>query len=118
MTDHAARPGRVRLCRLADIADGGSQRFTAAVDGTPQALMAVRRGGDVFVYVNACPHIGAPLDFLPGQFLNRERSHILCSNHGALFRIEDGFCVHGPCNGKTLQAVRASVEGEEVFVGG
>lgn len=116
MTD-APSPSRARLCRLADIADGGSQRFTVAVDGVPQALMAVRRGGRVFVYVNSCPHIGAPLDFLPGQFLDRERTHILCANHGALFRIEDGFCLHGPCAGKSLQAVPAVVEGEDVFVG-
>lgn len=118
MVDDRTPMGRTRLCRLDAIADGGSQRFTATVDGTPQALMAVRRGRCVFVYVNACPHIGAPLDFLPGQFLDSERTHILCSNHGALFRIEDGFCLHGPCAGKALQAVRATVEGEEVFVGG
>lgn len=118
MGDAPTPPGRRLLCRLDDIPDGGSQRFTAPVDGTPQALMAVRRGGDVFVYVNACPHIGAPLDFLPGQFLNRERTHILCANHGALFRIEDGHCVHGPCAGKPLQAVSTAVEGNDVWLTG
>lgn len=113
----AATPNPRRLCRLSDIADGGSQRFTADVDGSPQALMAVRRDRRVFVYVNACPHIGAPLDFLPGRFLNSEGTHILCANHGALFRIEDGLCVHGPCAGKALQAIPAAVSGDDVLLG-
>ena len=93
-----------RLCRLADVADGGS----AAVPGERGAghgLMVLRRGGRAFVYVNRCPHVGLPLDLRPGRFLDRDGSHILCTNHGALFRIEDGLCVFGPCLGSRLQPV-------------
>ena len=96
-----------RLCALADIPDGGSLRIEAA--GMGRGCLAVRRGGRVFVYVNRCPHIGAPLDFRPGQFLNLEKTHILCANHGALFNIRDGCCVAGPCAGERLQAVAVEV---------
>ena len=30
---------------------------------------------------------------------------IQCANHGALFVIENGECVAGPCNGKALIAL-------------
>lgn len=96
-----------RLCALADIPDGGTAGIEAA--GLGRGYLAVRRGGEVFVYVNSCPHIGAPLDFRPGQFLNLDKTHILCSLHGALFTIEDGLCVAGPCAGDRLQAVATEV---------
>lgn len=113
-----APPEGTRLCALADIADGESARFTGPVDGTAQPLLAVRRGDRVFVYVNSCPHTGAPLDFLPGRFLNVERTHIQCANHGALFRIDDGLCLHGPCVGKNLHAVAARIEDGSVYLDG
>ena len=109
---------KIRLCRLDEIEDGASQRFTATIGGTRKSVLAVRRGGRVHAYINSCPHIGAPLDFLPGRFLNAEGTHILCANHGALFRIEDGHCVSGPCAGDGLKPVETSVEGEIVFITG
>jgi nitrite reductase/ring-hydroxylating ferredoxin subunit len=90
-----------RLCALADIPDGGSERIGG--------YLAVRREESVFVYVNRCPHIGAPLDFRPGQFLNLDKTHIMCSLHGALFNIDDGLCVYGPCAGDSLEAVATEV---------
>jgi len=106
------------LCRLDDIADGGSAAFAADIDGKRPAVMALRQNGAIFVYVNTCPHIGAPLDFQSGHFLNFQRTHVHCSNHGALFRIEDGYCVRGPCAGKSLQSVEVLVRGEEVWIRG
>lgn len=104
------KPSAEILCRLDDIEDGGSRRFTAEIDGRPTAILAVRQANDVHAYVNSCPHVGAPLDFLPGKFLNAEGTHILCANHGALFRIEDGECVSGPCAGDSLTPVKIAVE--------
>ena len=104
------------LCALEDVPDGGSQGFVAETVEGRRAVLAVRRGRSVFVYVNSCPHIGAPLDFRPGQFLNLEKTHIQCANHGALFRIEDGHCVSGPCVGKALQAVPVELRDDTVLV--
>ena len=55
---------------------------------------AVRKDGRVHVYVNSCPHIGLPLEPLPDRFLDAKRQHIICSAHGARFRIEDCLIVH------------------------
>ena len=107
---------RAVLCRLEDIEDGGSAGFTSAVDGKPRMLLAVRKGECIFVYINSCPHIGVPLDFHPGKFLSRDQKHIICSTHGALFDIEDGLCVSGPCRNAHLKAVTVSVEGGSVLI--
>ena len=104
------------LCRLDDIPDGGSNGFVLERGGRRLGVMAIRKGGRVFVYVNSCPHTRAPLDFRPGQFLNLEETLILCTNHGALFRIADGTCVSGPCAGDRLEAIEAVVEEGAVWV--
>lgn len=89
------------LCHIDDLADPGSDGFE--LDGT--AIMVVRRDGEVFGYVNSCPHVRSPLDFQPGHFLDPDRQFIQCASHGALFRIDDGVCLAGPCSGKSLTPV-------------
>jgi len=110
-------PAAHPLCRLEDIPDGGSAGFDLPCpDGDePVAVMALRRGERVFAYVNWCPHWGSPLDLVPGRFLTRDGQHVLCTTHGALFRIEDGRCVKGPCLGASLRPVPCRVEDETVI---
>jgi nitrite reductase/ring-hydroxylating ferredoxin subunit len=71
----------------------------------------------VVAYENSCPHLGSPLDWVPDRFLDLERRHILCATHGALFRIADGFCVGGPCAGKSLKPVASRVEAGGIYLG-
>lgn len=104
------------LCPLDDIKDGQSTGLTAVVGGERTALILIRMDNEVFAYTNVCPHIGAPLDFTPGQFLNSERTLIQCAMHGALFRIEDGSCVQGPCKGKGLTPVPVHVSGDHIYL--
>ena len=104
------------LCRLDDIPDRGSNGFyTDGADGR-LLYMVIRRGNAVFGYVNRCPHTGLPLDFQPGRFLTVDGALIQCSNHGAQFRIKDGFCVSGPCEGENLKAVKTEIRDGRVFV--
>lgn len=99
------------LCRLEELPDGDSRGFAPAL-GAFTGLFAVRRGSQVFVYVNSCPHIGLPLDPAPNRFLDAKRTEIVCAAHGARFRIEDGECVSGPCHGESLEAVPVRVDAE------
>jgi nitrite reductase/ring-hydroxylating ferredoxin subunit len=98
-----------RLCRVDEIADGSAKGFAAAPGGFC-GLFAVRRGERVYVYVNACPHVGAPLDWAPDRFLTADGGRIVCGTHGAQFRIEDGLCVAGPCAGRNLEAVMIQIK--------
>lgn len=99
---------RRALCRVEDIPAGGARGFPAAPGGLT-GLFAVRRGGTVRVFVNACPHLGLPLEPVPDRFLDRRGEMIICAAHGARFRVEDGLCVSGPCLGEALEAVAAEV---------
>lgn len=99
----------VVLCPLDDVPDGGSNGFVAETPDGKRAFLVVRQGGEAYVYVNSCPHIGSPLDFEPGQFMNLEKTHIMCSTHGALFDIKTGHCLSGPCAGDDLEKVDSTV---------
>ena len=103
------------LCRLDDIPEGGSRGFGPARGGFT-GLFAVRRGGNVFVYVNCCPHIGTPLDWMPDRFLTADGARIVCATHGAEFGIEDGVCVRGPCLGAGLEPVMIQIKDGLILV--
>ncbi len=110
-----AQPGAgARLCALADIADPGAKGFVFRHGEHLFAGFVVRRAGAVRGYVDRCPHTGTPLAVFPDRYFTRERDLLLCATHGALFRPEDGYCVAGPCEGRTLWPWPVVVEGETV----
>ena len=95
-----ATPGGVRLGPLHQIADGRARNFVVQMRAGRFHGFVVRRGDTVFGYVDRCPHMGLPLarkldDYLAGGM-------IACSWHGAMFAVEDGACVGGPCAGASL----------------
>ncbi len=108
--------GTAPLCRLDQIADGGAKGFIVPGVGETGDLFMVRQGDRVYAYVNSCPHIGTPLEFIDDKFLNREGTLILCSTHGALFRIEDGACVDGPCEGDRLEPLAVEVRDGLIYL--
>lgn len=104
------------LCRLDDIPDPGSRLFDFGEGGWPAEGFVVRKGEEVHAYVNVCPHAGHALDWRPDGFLTRDRSMIMCSAHGAVFEIETGLCVAGPCPGRSLRRLQVRVEAGRVLV--
>ena len=103
------------LCRVDELPDGGTRGFPPAPGGFI-GLFALRRGERVQVWVNACPHLGVPLDWAPDQFLTHDGTRIMCSTHGAEFRLDDGLCLRGPCKGDRLEAVPVTIESGLVLV--
>lgn len=103
-----ALTARRALCPAGEIPEGGARGFPVAPGGLT-SLFAVKRGGAVRVFVNSCPHLGLPLEPVPDRFLDRKGEMIVCSAHGARFRVEDGLCVSGPCLGEALEVVAAEV---------
>ena len=110
-----ADPPMRALCRVDEIAEGGSRGFGPAPGGFT-GLFAVRRGGQVYVYVNSCPHIGTPLDWTPDRFLTADGQRIVCATHGAEFGIEDGACLRGPCLGGRLETVMIQIKDGTILV--
>lgn len=105
------------LCRLADLADPGARGFLFGGGAARFDMFVVRRGGEVKGYVNECPHAFTPLETWPDRFLTRGGDQILCSTHGALFRIDDGLCTAGPCAGRALLPVPVMVADGMVVLG-
>ncbi|NWF10887.1 Rieske 2Fe-2S domain-containing protein [Pseudomonas salomonii] len=103
------------LCDVDDIEDGRAISVSALVSGTQQALVLVRRDEEVFAYINECPHFSVRLDYRPGKFEVYQKRVLMCAHHSALFRIEDGYCIEGPCAGNRLQIVPVSVVEGAVF---
>ncbi|MDG2333607.1 MAG: Rieske (2Fe-2S) protein [Myxococcota bacterium] len=98
-------PWEPDICGLDEVPEGGARGFSVTgEDGVALRLIVVRRLGDIRVYENRCPHRGTPLDWAPDRFLDETGEFLVCSTHAALFRIEDGACVSGPCPGEFLKA--------------
>ena len=100
------------LCRLSEIPDGAAKGFDLGSHEDPLEIFLVRRGAAVFAYHNRCPHAGTPLDWEPDDLFDEEGRYLMCHTHGALFEIEDGHCIAGPCLGQYLAAVRVAVDAD------
>jgi len=105
------------LCKINDIPDGGAIEVGVIdeCDGLRDSLMLTRHGDSVRAYRNICPHAGRRLDWAPSQFLI-EDGHVICTAHGAMFRLASGECVSGPCRGASLAAVTVELRGDEVVM--
>ncbi len=103
-------PG-TRLCAVDDIPDPGAVDIELE-NGAD--IIITRRGKTIRAFKNACPHQGTPLETFPGRFLTRDKQHLLCTTHGARFRMDNGMCIHGPCRGKPLQRVHIRLMNGEI----
>ena len=103
----------MKLCTLDALQPDTPRGFDLA-DGT--ALLLIRRGDRVIAWRNSCPHRGIRLEWQPDQFLVYEKQFIQCATHGALFGIDDGICIAGPCPGEQLEALPVEVRDGEVWL--
>lgn len=103
-------------CALEDIPDGGGRDATLQCGGEELPVMLLRESERVYAYVNICPHQGRMLNFAPDRFMVKDGA-VVCSHHGASFRVTDGACLGGPCRGAPLRRLRARVSDGLVLVG-
>lgn len=98
--------------RTTDIPENGSKGFEC----NGEKYFAVKKDNSIYIYKNACPHIGVALEWVEDQFLDSSKTMIQCANHGALFVIESGACVAGPCSGQKLTAAKFSIQNDLIFL--
>ena len=96
-------PAGVKLGPLELIADGAARNFVLQIGEGFFHGFVVRRGEEVRGYVDRCPHAGLPLAQKLDDYLTPAGDLIACSWHGALFDIDSGACVGGPCAGAALR---------------
>ena len=102
------------LCRADEIAEGTARSFILGEGKDRRDVVVVRSGGKLFAYVNSCPHQAMPLETFPDKFLNEDATLFVCSTHGARFRVEDGYCISGPCEGMALVRIAIAVESDHI----
>ena len=108
----------VAVGRFDELADSGSREFRIGDGDWPFKGFVVRKGDQVFAYQNYCMHVGHPLNWQPDSFLTTDGSQIICASHGAIYDIESGVCVSGPCPGKVLRTVAVEINAGMVVVTG
>jgi nitrite reductase/ring-hydroxylating ferredoxin subunit len=95
-----------KLCKVSSLTEGQARSFS--LNGVDD-VFALRNDDQFYVYLNRCPHLNVPLNWEPGRFLNPSGDLIQCSTHGALFAIENGECLRGPCLGQYLQVLKYEI---------
>ena len=105
-----------RLCATGELAEMEARGFVGTVDGMQRNIFAVKQAGRFHVYLNSCPHTHALIDHIEGQFFSPDRQFLRCGMHGALFRIDDGHCVDGPCEDDALRRLVCEVRDDALYL--
>ncbi|WP_051311485.1 Rieske (2Fe-2S) protein [Zooshikella ganghwensis] len=102
----------ITLCTVDEIPPNTSKGFTVG----KQTIFVVNRAGQFHAYLNRCPHLGIRLEWQPDQFLDTDARLIQCATHGALFLIETGLCIAGPCAGQHLTKLACHSSNQQICV--
>ncbi|HYH30357.1 MAG TPA: Rieske (2Fe-2S) protein [Pseudonocardia sp.] len=94
------------LGSLADLPDGTPVRR----DAGDVPVFVLRRGGEVTVLADRCPHLDGPLS--EGELAGTDGDvRIVCPWHGSEFRLDDGCVVHGPATAAVPRFATRVVDG-------
>lgn len=104
------------VIKLSDLPNPGSTTVEITDRDRRYSIILVRYATNIYGYLNRCPHRGTPLDWTPGNVLDRNCRYIICATHGALFRVHDGCCIDGPCLGKSLIPIPLTIYEGHVYV--
>jgi nitrite reductase/ring-hydroxylating ferredoxin subunit len=111
----APMPGAV-LGPLHEIPEDRGREYVFGRGKSAFSMFVIRKGSQVWGYLNICPHFSLPLNYRAGQFMNEDATLIRCSMHFAEFRIEDGFCVSGAAENCYLDPVPLHIDSENRVV--
>ena len=101
----------------AELEDGGKGvRFPLPALGEFVTGFAVRFKGKPYAYVNQCAHVSVELDWTEGEFFTAQQDFLVCATHGAHYRPDNGFCVAGPCKGRSLKPLEAIEQNQEITI--
>ena len=98
-----------KICMTEDIPEREARAFD---NDKGETIFVTQRDGMFYAYKNLCPHLQVELEFLENQFLDQDQEFIQCSTHGALFNVETGECISGPCLGESLQKIELRIHSD------
>jgi ketohexokinase len=82
------------------------------VEANGKSIVLALVGDSVKAYINNCPHANVPLNSMYKVEIDPRELTLKCSVHDAFFRVEDGFCLRGPCQNQALKAVPIVVDAQ------
>jgi len=112
----APAPGTV-VAPLAAVPDRRGKEFRFGRGASAFSMFVVRHGETVRGYLNLCPHFSLKLNQRGDEFVNDDGSLIRCTMHFAEFRVDDGLCVAGACEGSFLDPVPVHVADGHIVIG-
>ena len=104
------------VCRVEDINPESGKEVNVNTGSSMLWLMLFVRDGEVLAFHNRCPHQGRALNFAPDKFLFTPDGQLMCSHHGAAFKLPEGRCTAGPCKNSLLESVPVTVTDGVVFI--
>ena len=109
----------VWVCREEELRDGVVHTTQLGHDdeGIPIVALLLRdERGAIVAYRNLCRHLPVPLDGGTGELLSPDGAYLICGTHGALYRLHDGYCVDGPCEGLALHRLYVREHDGDLYV--
>ena len=85
----------------------------ATETGEEREAILVRTDGGIVGWLNYCQHL-THINLDKGSGAEMRNGEIICTNHGAYFESDTGYCNHGPCDGAYLDGVDVAVEDGEI----
>jgi nitrite reductase/ring-hydroxylating ferredoxin subunit len=120
MSDWRALPfaptSGTRLCSPAEVLDGQGKEFVFGEGKDAFRVVVFRIGDKLLAYHNCCPHFSLALNYEPDKFYVLEGEVLMCAHHVAMFRLEDGECFDGPCQGARLTSIAIRTTNEVLCI--
>jgi nitrite reductase/ring-hydroxylating ferredoxin subunit len=95
---------------------GQGLRFSLPELGEHVTGFVIRYKGAVHAYVNRCAHLAVELDWNEGDFFSIDKNYVICATHGAHYQPDTGYCVLGPCKGRSLQPLEVTEHDNKIFI--
>lgn len=89
---------------LSDLEPGAIVPVQVLYNTRDITALALKHDEEVAVYLDLCPHNKIVLS-QTGDYLSEDGSRLMCETHGATFKLQDGSCDRGPCEGDTLAKI-------------
>jgi len=107
-----------RLCAAGDVREGQGREVVFGEGKDAFRIVLFRVGQRVLAYHNCCPHFSLPLNYEPDLFHLLDGGVLMCAHHTAMFRIEDGACIDGPCAGASLTSIALVLDADGWCIAG
>lgn len=91
-------------------------KFSLPELGERTTGFVVRYNGVVYGFVNQCAHVPVELDWDEGDFFDLTKNYLICATHGAHYHPQTGYCVMGPCKGRSLKPITVSEQDEHIYL--